>query len=283
MNYEKPKLTGERMTPEINRDDLIYAEHIIRYFFGSQFVRNKVVLDVACGSGYGSFYLHEKGAKKVFGLDISKEAINYAQNKYWNPGIEYMVGNAENIPFKDNKFDVVISFETIEHLKNQEKFLKEMKRVMKKNGIAIISTPNALVYPKGNIFHIKEMALPELKKLLYKYFKNLNLYYQHNVLSSYILNEESINKCFNKVTTKNIKLSKLSSNLNLYLVFIMSDGKIPKAMEYVALFNDRELKVSQKELQLCQREIQNIYNSRGWKIFSFLHRVRKSIPILKNL
>lgn len=179
------EFTGERMIPERNRN-WMYAEHVARYIFASQFVKGKAVLDIACGVGYGANLFSNKGASKVFGVDISKEAIDYAKEKYGKKNIGFVLGDAEKIPLPDNSVDVVVSFETIEHLKNYQSFLKEIKRVLRKDGLAIISTPNKETYPPGNIFHIKEFSLEEFETMLQSHFKKIVFFYQDNWVSSYI-------------------------------------------------------------------------------------------------
>lgn len=271
--------TDERITPEFGREELGYAEHMARYFFADQFVKDKIVLDIACGTGYGSLHLLRSGAKKVIGVDISKEAIDYAKSKYQKRGIKFLQGNAENIPLESGASDVIVSIETIEHLKNPEKFLKEIKRVLKKDGLVIISTPNVLVYPKGNIFHKKEFAPKELKTLLLKYFKNLKIYYQHSVLSSYVLSEKSLSKDYKEIRIRNLKLAKMAKDKNLFLLGVMSNGRLPETTESTVLFNDRKIKMLEKELH----ELHEIFSSRGWKIISFLHDIRIKIPLLKDI
>ena len=76
------KFTGERMIPDENRHDAIYAEHLNRYFFASHFVKNRTVLDIASGSGYGSEILQKAGARRVYGVDISEEAIEFGKELY---------------------------------------------------------------------------------------------------------------------------------------------------------------------------------------------------------
>jgi len=155
-----------------------------RYAFAAQFVKNKTVLDIACGSGYGSSYLLSKGAKAVTGGDISEETIEYAKARYWKDNLNFLPVNAEQLPFANNSFDVVVSIETIEHLKNHENFLVECRRVMKDGGTFICSTPNKEVMPlnptspekPSNPFHIKEYSVEEFQQLLSRYFKNVDLY-----------------------------------------------------------------------------------------------------------
>ena len=158
----------ERVLPNDERTKFLFQEHVIRYLFASQFVTSKTVLDAACGSGYGSSILLESGAKKVVGIDNSSEAIEYCEKNYKKENLEFKKDNCEKINL-DTQFDVAISFETIEHLKNQDNFLSEIKRVLKNDGIFIVSTPNTETYPSGNPFHSKEFTESEFKQFLGKY------------------------------------------------------------------------------------------------------------------
>ncbi|MCL0094966.1 class I SAM-dependent methyltransferase [Dehalococcoidia bacterium] len=161
-----------------------YQKHINRYIFASRFVRDKVVLDVACGAGTGSKYLVSKGAKKVVGVDISEDAIREA--KIWNErgnGAQFVLSDAESLPFLSHSFDVVISFETIEHLKEPERFLFECKRVIKKGGIFICSTPNKRITTPifrkpSNPYHVKEFYPKEFCDLVGSYFADTVAYGQ---------------------------------------------------------------------------------------------------------
>lgn len=165
------EFTGERFIPEkLKESNETYQEHIERYKFASKYViSNLIVLDAACGVGFGTFMLSEK-AGKIFGIDVSQEAIEYAKKNYLNKNIEYKVMDVEKLFFKDNFFDLVISFETIEHIKNPEIFLAEIKRVLKKDGILIISTPNKDTAPKGKsvhvAYHVQEFNYQQISNLL---------------------------------------------------------------------------------------------------------------------
>lgn len=169
------KFTGERVIPDETPKN-IFLEHVSRYSFASKFVKKKLVLDIACGTGYGTEYLLKKGyARKVYGGDISPESINYAKKRYKNKNLVFRVMRAEKMPFKDNFFDVIVSFETIEHLEKYREFLFECRRVLKRGGRIIISTPNKKVsspFTKNpcNPFHIKEFYLQEFKDLLNNFF-----------------------------------------------------------------------------------------------------------------
>ena len=171
--------TGERMVPE-KAADVTFWEHIYRYRFALPFVKGKRVLDIACGEGYGSAALQKAGAASVIGVDISPETCAHAHRKY---GIDARVGDATKIPLPDNSVDVVVSFETIEHLENPGGFVDECARVLAKDGVAIISTPNLEVYRASsgeNPFHFSEMSESEFVELLESRFEHCTLYSQRS-------------------------------------------------------------------------------------------------------
>ena len=176
--------TGERMVPE-NADPVTFWEHIYRYRFATQFVRGKRVLDIACGEGYGCAALQKAGAASVTGVDIAPESVAHARRKY---GVDARVGDAENIPLPDASVDVVVSFETIEHVDNPSRFLDECTRVLTPAGTAIISTPNLEVYRNlagENPFHCSEMSQHEFTDLLNARFGSCTLYSQRTDFSAW--------------------------------------------------------------------------------------------------
>ena len=152
------EFTGERIIPGIPEWEHLYLEHFYRYLFAKEFIKDKIVLDIASGTGYGSGFLKDNKAKIVIGADIDFEAVSYSRKNFHNA--HYLQSDAIHLPFRNNFFDVVVSFETIEHLREYQKFLYEIKRVLKKTGVLIISSPNKLNYHGGdaggkNRFHFK--------------------------------------------------------------------------------------------------------------------------------
>ena len=129
-------------------------------------VKDKIVVDAASGSGYGTSILAESAAY-AYGLELDKEAINFAYKHYKAENLKYLQGSINNLPFSDNSIEVVVSFETIEHVseKLQFDFLTEIKRVLKKDGVLIISTPDKLIYSDkpgyNNEYHVKEFYRDE--------------------------------------------------------------------------------------------------------------------------
>lgn len=172
----------ERLPMESKYSAIEASIHMGRYSLAKKYCKNKIILDIACGEGYGTRLLKNWGAKKVVGLDISEESVKQANKEFSEKGIDYIVHDATDLScFKDNTFDMIVSFETIEHLQNPLKFLKEIKRVATKDAIIIITCPNDyLYYPKENEhnpYHIKKYTFEDFKLLLNKVFdKNITNY-----------------------------------------------------------------------------------------------------------
>lgn len=144
--------------------------HLARYEFLDSFLKETdIVLDVPCGSGYGTNIISRK-VKRVIGIDISKEAIRHAEEFFQLKNIDFIVDNMENLKnglLKNIKFDVIVSFEGIEHIEKQDLFLNFISEKLKKNGCLIISTPRK---PHGSPFHKVEHTLESFEKLLSKRF-----------------------------------------------------------------------------------------------------------------
>ena len=184
------EVTGERFIPEYPGD--WSPEHYHRYFLALGLVRGKRVLDIASGEGYGSAILAQR-AKHVTGVDISAEAVESARSKYHLDNLEYRCGSVTAIPLSDHSVDVVVSFETIEHLSEQEEMLAEISRVLKQNGVLMISSPDKKTYSDipgyHNEFHVKELYEKEFVDLLQRFFPHINLYRQNLEYGSVISSE----------------------------------------------------------------------------------------------
>lgn len=136
-----------------------------RYTFAKQFIKPAYrILDIGCGLGFGTRSLFES-ASAVIGIDYSKDAIEFAKRHYEEPQCKFMVSNAEKIELT-TKFDMIVAFEIIEHVKSPKVFVKECKRLIKENGIMVLSTPNEKWSTHTNPFHINEMTFPQLSEIL---------------------------------------------------------------------------------------------------------------------
>src|SRR5712672_1474167 len=170
--------TGERMVPE-SSDLFTFWEHVYRYAFASRFVIGKRVLDIACGEGYGAAALQKAGASHVIGVDVSEEACLHARKRY---GLDARQGSAEKIPLPDKSVDVVVSFETIEHVGDPGGFLDECARVLAPEGRLVISTPDRDVYTgrlgTRNRHHCAEMTEEEFGTAIRTRFHDAHFYTQ---------------------------------------------------------------------------------------------------------
>lgn len=167
---EKSYLDGSLM-PQAKFLQESYHLALHRYQWASAQAKNKVVLDAGCGSGYGSEQLAKAGAKKVYGVDLAGDSINYCQTHYQNPCLVFARGDLTKLSFGDNFFDLICAFEVIEHIKDYPKALAEFYRVLKPGGILLISTPNKAVYSPDSRrpfypFHYREFYLADLKEML---------------------------------------------------------------------------------------------------------------------
>lgn len=171
MSKQNLEFTGERFVPECERE--IWYEHYHRYLMAGELVTGKKVLDAACGEGYGS-HLLANYADKVVGVDIDQNSIDHAMQRYQRDNLKFIRSNVLNIPIPDNSFDVVVSFETLEHLAEHQELLTEYKRLLVDDGLLIISTPDKSEYSDktgfNNEYHVKELYRHEFKDLLDGYF-----------------------------------------------------------------------------------------------------------------
>lgn len=173
----------ERM--DANRNDIFEpsraAFHLERYRFASQFAKNKIVLDAACGTGYGSKILKDDGkAKMVIGLDNDFHAVKYAASKYSSEDILFVNANIAQLPFKNESIQAVVSFETIEHTASENDMLQEIKRILKTQGQFILSTPNDWGVGKLAPFHVRTYTLEKLRDTISAYFNIIDIFNQNS-------------------------------------------------------------------------------------------------------
>lgn len=162
--------TGERLINASSSSWDLYLQHIGRYLFAKSLISRKTVLDVACGTGYGSRILAQT-ARRVIGVDRCGETIKYCRSRHQADNLEFFQMDCSHLAFPASSFDVLVSFETLEHLKDPERFIMESNRVLKDDGLLIISTPNKeyfSLYTKGknNPFHYKEFTRKEFKEII---------------------------------------------------------------------------------------------------------------------
>jgi 2-polyprenyl-3-methyl-5-hydroxy-6-metoxy-1,4-benzoquinol methylase len=160
--------TGERCCPDFPDEN--FTNHLKVYRFASQFCRGKTILDVGCGTGYGTALLAES-SKKVVGIDLSRQAVRYAQRRYRSANLEFLRMSAESLEFADRSFDFVLSTENFEHLRDQRANLRQTSRILTDEGMLLLATPNPEMFVKvSNRYHTHEFAYSELVQILQEDF-----------------------------------------------------------------------------------------------------------------
>jgi SAM-dependent methyltransferase len=181
------EFTGERVIPGQVSDDL-WAEHIARYAFAARLASGARVLDIGCGTGYGTAELAQQ-ARSATGIDVSADAIAYAQQHYPLPNAKFLAASAVALPFPPASFNLITAFEVIEHLDHWHDLLIEARRLLHPNGTFLVSTPNKLYYAESrasqgpNPFHAHEFEFDEFRDALAAVFPNVTILLQNRLES----------------------------------------------------------------------------------------------------
>ena len=209
-----------------------FSHHFERYRFAFNNIDFKVdVLDGACGSGYGAYALSlHDNCKSITGIDISSDAITQAKSLFNSKKLNYFVDNLVSTNFKDQSFDLITSFETIEHLKNIQDAFKEFKRIIKPNGKIILSVPDIDTNKNAgyeNKYHFNELSLKDFKKILNSNFTNCEFCFQEanhpKIIQKFISFLGSslpiyIKNWLKKSSPRHIKIDQDYINLNLHSI-----------------------------------------------------------------
>lgn len=179
--------TGERVIPDLMKPtNGLLLEHLARYSFSIPYVKGRV-LDMACGSGYGTHMTakaRKKSTDEIIGVDVDEETISYANKKYNHQLITYQVEDAisPSLPAKLGKFDTILSFETIEHVTDDVQFMSNMYDMLNSGGVLVLSTPfgQGRGKPCGSPFHVHQYTPQEFIELFHK-FLDVEYFFQHGV------------------------------------------------------------------------------------------------------
>ncbi len=175
---------GERLIPEDTRTP-IYQIQLLRHRFVYEHVKSRLtpndyVMDLGFGEGYGTSLLAES-CWKIVGVDVAEQVVEYANNKYAKMNCRFVKYDGRMLPFEARSFDIVVSFQVIEHIDDDHAFVAEIHRVLKTGGRLILTTPNKATRLKPgqkpfNRFHKREYYASELKDVLKTKFENLIIY-----------------------------------------------------------------------------------------------------------
>ena len=188
------RIEEERFFPNGFMPPWVRYQHLERYRWAANFVAGKRVLDVACGTGYGTGLLANAGAAQVDGFDCSPEAIAFAKKTWALPNVSFGVAIADRLPVPDGSYDCYVSFETIEHVEDDDALLTEATRVLRPGGSLLVSTPNRELLDPGisiedrpfNRFHTREYSRDELNERLRRHFASITWYGQRPFSPRYI-------------------------------------------------------------------------------------------------
>lgn len=253
--------SGERFV--VGRTGQIEFEHYHRYLFAAQYCGGRAVLDIACGAGYGSFVLAQV-AGKVTGVDVAADVVAVAQARYGRPGLRFAHGSCLAIPLAEASVDVVVSFETIEHIAEHEAFLTEVRRVLRPGGVLLLSTPDRPVYsPPGsepNPFHLRELDRGELSALLRTNFKHQRLGLQKATAGSVLLPAEGAAvgfEVFDRIDAASFHATGVLTKAP-YLLAVASDAPLPEPrwgiLDDAVFLHDIQQRVMDAEAKL-QEEV----------------------------
>lgn len=140
--------TGERIIPDIINPkqevaSFIRSIHLDRYRNACINAQQNYVLDIACGTGYGSHMLAQAGAKHVFSADISEESINYAKRRYAHENISYFAMDflqaCSYLEELGVSVDIICCYDTLQHLPDSNVALMALQKLLSTNGVAYIS------------------------------------------------------------------------------------------------------------------------------------------------
>ena len=242
---ESLEFTGERFTPECERE--IWYEHYHRYALAAHWCANTRTLDAACGEGYGSAMLAQM-ATSVEGVDISPQAIEHARQRYGHlERAGFSVADCTSLPFGDNEFDRVVSFETLEHLAEHDQLLAEFRRVLKPDGCLILSSPDKATYSDAqntvNEHHVKELYRDELEELIRRHFPAYRLLGQKLMFHSAIWSIDGFHRvALDQVSAGSGNSPKSITQPPMYFIALCAadNSNLPNGDGCLWLFDDQE-------------------------------------------
>jgi SAM-dependent methyltransferase len=166
-------LTGERTVPGVAAEAYWFARHVVAYEVVAPQCPGRDVVDAGCGEGYGARLLRSAGARRVVGLDYDAWAVGHAAARYQE--VPFVRGNLVALPLRTASVDVLVSLQTVEHLWDQPRFVADCARVLRPGGRLVLSTPNRLTFPPGNLFHPRELDAAELRALVAAAFADVQV------------------------------------------------------------------------------------------------------------
>lgn len=220
---EAAAATPERFDPAEMRGQMIEAEHLARYRFAACAAEGRTVLDAGCGWAYGTDILARAGAQQVVGIDISETVVEAARHRV-EADVTLEVADLTDLPFESDCFDMVVCFETIEHLQAQGRALDEIARVLSEDGLLFISSPNDEVYGDRNPHHFHQYTRAELWDELFRRFGFVEMYAQQDWVMSMISTTDTLEAADLELTGLSaLKSAALASGRETFMVGVASN------------------------------------------------------------
>ncbi|MDF8358660.1 class I SAM-dependent methyltransferase [Ensifer adhaerens] len=284
IHYRRPArdlpFDGERFTSAASGS--IEHEHIHRYLFALQFCAGKRVLDIASGEGFGSALLAQ-ASEYVVGIDIAEEAVQHAQANYGSPCLEFRRGDCLDLPLADASVDVVVSFETLEHIAGHEEFFIEIRRVLRPGGVFVVSTPDTNVYTLesgfSNPHHLKELTRSEFRVSILDCFRYCS-FFEQKALNGSVINTwpgttPGAFEIFSRSETEKIERHAAIPKPP-YVIAVASDE--PLRPITAGLYDDVGF-VQRFEGSVVKKIIENVFGERGSQDCELIFSSKVSDPI----
>jgi SAM-dependent methyltransferase len=299
--------TGERFLPGTRGTAEVAYDHIARYRLAECYVQGKEAIDLGCGAGYGTYSL-ARFATRILGVDFSEEAVAYATWCNEAPGLRYEVEDVTALPYPGGSFDTAVSFEVIEHLERPEALVEEARRLLEEDGVFVVSTPDKQTYSNDrnsvNPHHSNEMYPLEFRELLEHHFRHVQIYRQGALAGSIITPDSAELPKGGELILESTRFSLPDSEFNrevpvtLYMIAVCTNGPAPEplqkprlildcdrqvydehadlhdALGALARYQAHEHRQEQARAERLRRRIDNMQNSRGWKIAQRLARFK---------
>jgi SAM-dependent methyltransferase len=245
--------SAERFDPVEMGGGLMEAEHRARYWWATQWVAGKEVLDAGCGVGYGTSMLAEHGPARLVGVDISADALARAPEDR----LELVEADLRELPFEADSFDLVVCFEVIEHIEDHERVVDELRRVLRPDGALLISSPNRDVYAPGNPHHVHEFLPDELRETLCRRFDHVDLHGQHVLLASAIVSDEGLGARQPR-RFQAASIEALAPGMETYTLAVAGDAPSPAQDGVISLGDAFEVRWWQERLEDAQARLARV-------------------------
>ncbi|MBE2317421.1 class I SAM-dependent methyltransferase [Solirubrobacter sp. CPCC 204708] len=232
--------TPGRFVPAQMRGELVEVQHLARYAWATALAPGRRVLDAGCGLGYGAAMLADAGAESVTAVDVAAEIVDVARDQAGDH-VTFEVADLRSLPFGDAAFDLVVCFEVIEHIEEQETALDELRRVLAPGGVLVVSSPNPDVNVPGNPHHVRELTPGDLESLLGARWNAVQILQQYDFEASVVLTADAVADGARVAPAEVRKLAAGNAGRQPYSIAIAGDS-VPEVGNLVMLTSSFEVR-----------------------------------------